>query len=125
MGYRAGHVEVGPQPFKGPRARYNLSAHVAAFMNAWGPVPKGMIVRHTCDNRACINPMHLQIGTHADNMRDMATRGRHPWVGRPACKRGHEFTPENTYRERGNPASRRCRACHAQDMRNRRASNES
>ena len=37
---------------------------------------KGRIVRHTCDNRKCVNPEHLVIGTHQDNMDDMKKRNR-------------------------------------------------
>lgn len=36
----------------------------------------GMVIRHTCDNRLCINPEHLIAGTHADNVRDRVARGR-------------------------------------------------
>lgn len=41
-------------------------------------VPKGMLVLHTCDNRSCVNPDHLYIGTDADNMRDARQRCRYP-----------------------------------------------
>lgn len=37
---------------------------------------RGKVIRHTCDNPRCINPYHLLVGTHADNMRDKAVRGR-------------------------------------------------
>jgi len=42
-----------------------------------GPVPDGMCIRHRCDNRKCINPQHLEVGTHQDNMADAKARGRH------------------------------------------------
>lgn len=42
-----------------------------------GPIPKGMYVMHTCDNRLCINPSHLKLGTHLDNMADKFQKNRH------------------------------------------------
>ena len=41
-----------------------------------GKIPEGMVVRHTCDNPACINLDHLTLGTQADNVQDMVDRGR-------------------------------------------------
>lgn len=52
------------------------SAHRAAWFIANGPIPKGMVVRHKCDNYSCVNHEHLEIGTHADNSRDMVSRNR-------------------------------------------------
>lgn len=52
-------------------------AHVVAWEVANGKrVPKGMVVRHTCDNPPCTNPAHLLIGTNAENSADMVERGR-------------------------------------------------
>ncbi len=81
---------------------------------------------HICDNPGCINPKHIFIGTHDQNMKDMAAKGRggSGYRGIRYCKRGHEFTPENTRfeKERANfKPGRRCKACHRDCERARRA----
>lgn len=88
-------------------------AHRLALEEATGePVPDGLMVLHSCDNRGCVNPAHLRAGSARDNARDKVDRDRcrNQYTDATACKRGHEFTDENTYI---NPTSgsRQCRTC--------------
>lgn len=106
---KSGYGRVGGHS---PRRTY---AHRWMYEQMYGPIPTGMTVDHECHNddrmcrggiacphRLCINPEHLGLATLGENTR----RGQ---ASRAYCKRGHEFTPENTYvTPTGN---RQCREC--------------
>lgn len=47
------------------------------YEQKYGTIPKGMEIRHKCDNSSCCNVEHLEIGTHLDNINDMIIRGRY------------------------------------------------
>lgn len=62
--------------FKINREVDNKSAHRMAWEMTYGSIPKGLFVLHSCDNRGCVRPYHLRLGTHQDNMDDKVKRNR-------------------------------------------------
>lgn len=68
-------------------------AHRVAYRLTHGPIPDGLVVMHTCDNRRCVNPAHLRAATQAENLQDCRDKGRQPrervggWTIDPALRR--------------------------------------
>lgn len=78
-----------------------------------GKIPKGKEACHRCDTPACVNPEHIFIGTHRENLLDASAKGR---IGKPSerlthCKRGHPFAGDNL-RVLPNGKYRVCKECH-------------
>lgn len=101
-----GGFSVGSRPAGTLR---HVGAHRFAYELLVGPIPEGAHLDHLCRNTSCVRPDHLEPVSSWENIQ----RGKpSPPVlnkQKTCCVHGHEFTPENTWRDRR--GSRHCRVC--------------
>lgn len=103
-GYGQFHVATN-----GGRA-LRVMAHRASYELAFGPIPNGLTIDHLCRNVSCVNPHHLEaVSIKVNILRGTAPSARR--ARQTHCKRGHLFSPENTYiyPPTGHRTCRRCR----------------
>lgn len=112
-----------------------MKRHRIAYIEAYGEIPKGMVVDHICHSvaiangmclgtksvcihRSCINPAHLQLVTTGENQR----MGLNGFGARTHCKKGHELTEDNIYYTKIGPNCHACKKLNdARNMRKYRA----
>lgn len=106
---------VGHDGYKYPTVRWHengqrlrFRAHRYIYAAQRGPIPEGLVIDHTCANKWCIRPDHLEAVTQAENMRRMGERQK-------TCKNGHPHIPENRNKQNN------CTVCARAYQRNRKA----
>lgn len=57
----------------------NVRAHRFSYIGYYGPIAKGRVILHSCDDPRCVNPAHLSAGPQIDNVKDMIRKGRGWW----------------------------------------------
>lgn len=114
---------IGDKNEKGYGRYNNQKAHRISFSIHNKKLIGNFHVLHRCDNPSCVNPLHLFLGTHKDNMQDKILKRRDHNQNKKNCRNGHPYSGTNLIRKKS--GERRCRICHNQQLRRLRARNGS
>lgn len=101
-----GHFYVG---------RKSFLAHRVVWLAMRGEIPSALECDHLCRVRPCVNPAHIELVTHAENV----ARGDAPHAinaRKTHCKRGHELSGDNLYESGLRRGARQCRKCRLEDV---------
>ena len=94
-------------------------AAVVAYEEAYGPVPPGHVVHHTCENQWCVEPTHLVAITSAEHIRLHGLPGDHHQAAKTHCPKDHPYAGTNLYVAPN--GDRHCRVCRNEAKRRYRA----
>lgn len=93
-------------------SRGRILAHRAMYETSNGEIPDGLVIDHLCRVRRCINPSHLEVVTHKENiLRGTGAGARN--AKKTHCPKGHAYSEDNIYwsKAANNRIQRHCRTC--------------
>lgn len=92
-------------------------AHQLSYILAYGSIPKGKELNHTCQVRRCVRPDHLEALTHKEHLRKTPGTFGYKWAQRTHCEKNHELAGDNLVQALLKRGLRRCRTCYIEYQR--------